>query len=29
MADDMARKLNAIDENYNARTITIYADGNG
>lgn len=29
MADDMARKLNAIDEKYNARTITIYTDGNG
>ena len=29
MADDMARKLNAIDEKYNARTIIIYEDGSG
>ena len=29
MADDMARKLNANDEKYNARTIIIYEDGSG
>ena len=29
MADDMARKLNAINEEYNARSITVYfGDGN-
>ncbi|MBQ3408026.1 MAG: hypothetical protein IJH12_02325 [Clostridia bacterium] len=29
MADHAARELNAIDERYNARTINVYADGDG
>lgn len=29
MADDIARKLNSIDENYNARTLRVYREGNG
>ena len=29
MADHAARALNAIDENYNARTVFVYADGDG
>lgn len=28
MADDVARKLNAIDENYNARVLAVYREGN-
>lgn len=29
MADDIARKLNLINENYNARTLTVYMEGDG
>lgn len=29
MADDIARKLNSIDENYNARILSVYVEGEG
>lgn len=29
MADDIARKLNLINENYNARTLSVYMEGDG